>query len=62
MLAQSIALVLDEPAPGAAFIAAEGASVSVWSYLYGDGAADVVKRDEPGWAKWLADHAPGQEA
>lgn len=62
MLAQSIALVLDEPAPGAAFIAAEGASVSVWSYLYGDGAADVVKRDEPRWAKWLADHAPGQEA
>lgn len=55
--AQRIALLLDEPAPGTAFIAVEGCGVSVWSYLYGEGAGDIVKREESRWAKWLDEHA-----
>jgi uncharacterized protein YndB with AHSA1/START domain len=53
-----LALVLDEPAPGTAILAAEGmgehCSVSVWSYLYGDEGAAAAARDEPRWRAWLA--------
>jgi uncharacterized protein YndB with AHSA1/START domain len=53
-----LALVLDEPARGTAFVAAEGGGeqvgVSVWSYLYGDDRDTVVARDEPRWNAWLA--------
>lgn len=53
-----LALLLDEPAPGTAFIAVEGMGdqfgVSIWSYLYGPGAAEIVTRDEPRWREWLA--------
>lgn len=52
-----LAVLLDDPAEGTAFLAAEqvgeGVSVSVWSYLYGDDAAAVVERDEPRWQAWL---------
>ncbi len=52
-----ITLLLDEPAPGTALIAAEAmgdaVQVSVWSYLYGAGAATAVERDEPRWQAWL---------
>lgn len=50
-------LVLDEPAPGTAFLAVEGggeqAAVSVYQYLYGatSPAADTTRA----WTTWLAD-------
>jgi uncharacterized protein YndB with AHSA1/START domain len=54
-----ISLVLDEPAAGTAFIAAEGrgaqVEVSVWTYLYGDDGAEASRRDEPRWREWLTD-------
>jgi uncharacterized protein YndB with AHSA1/START domain len=56
-----LALLLDEPAPGTAFVAAEHAGgqvgVSVWSYVYGDERDEIVRRDEPRWHSWLAEHA-----
>jgi uncharacterized protein YndB with AHSA1/START domain len=55
-----LALLVDEPAQGTAFIAAEGAGdevgVSIWSYLYGDAGAAAARRDEPRWIAWLAEH------
>ncbi len=55
------ALLLDEPAPGTAFLAAEGplgdentATVSVWAYLYGPDRNSLAERDEPQWTSWLA--------
>lgn len=54
-----LALVVDQPAPGTAFVAVEGTgdevSVSVWSYLYGVDGAAAAQRDEPRWAQWLSD-------
>lgn len=53
----AIALLLDAPAPGTAFLAVEGdheCGVSIWSYLYGPQAAAIVARDKPRWADWLA--------
>ncbi|HEX3089104.1 MAG TPA: SRPBCC domain-containing protein, partial [Ilumatobacteraceae bacterium] len=56
-----LALAVEEPAPGTAIVAVEGngdqVSVSIWSYLYGADGAVAAKRDEPRWAKWLADRA-----
>lgn len=56
-----LALVVDEPAPGTAFLAAEGVGdqvgVSIWTYLYGPDGAAAATRDEPRWAAWLADRA-----
>jgi uncharacterized protein YndB with AHSA1/START domain len=56
-----LALFVDEPAPGTAFLAAEEAGeqigVSVWSYLYGPEGAAAAARDEPLWTKWLTDRA-----
>lgn len=52
-----LALLLDQPAEGTAFIAAETVNnqtgVSVWSYLYGPDGADIAARDEPRWQSWL---------
>ncbi len=52
-----IALLLDQPAPGTAFIAAEGGGdqvgVSIWSYLYGDAGAKAAATDGPRWQEWL---------
>ncbi len=52
-----ISLVVDDPAPGTALIAAEAtgntAQVSVWSYLYGTEARTAIERDEPLWQSWL---------
>jgi len=54
----AIALLLDAPAPGTAFVAAEGSdaggTVSVWSYVYGPDAPSIVERDKARWAEWLA--------
>lgn len=52
-----LSLLVDEPAPGTALLAAEGdgerVGVSVWLYLYGPEAEAVVARDEPAWRAWL---------
>jgi len=57
----AMALLLDAPAPGTAFIAAEahgeGCGISVWSYLYGPEARDLVARDLPRWQAWLGEFA-----
>jgi hypothetical protein len=56
-----LALVVDQPAPGTAILAAEGngdqVSVSIWSYLYGADGAAAAARDEPRWARWLSARA-----
>ena len=52
-----ITLLVDQPAPGVAFIASEGMgdqfSASIWSYLYGDSGAAAAARDAPRWQSWL---------
>ena len=52
-----LALIVDQPAPGTAFIAAEGhgdqTGVSIWSYLYGAEGAAAVARDTARWQAWL---------
>ena len=56
-----VALVLDRPAPGTAFLAVEGdgehVTVSIWSYLYGPDGAAAAERDDPRWRQWLAERA-----
>ncbi|HEU5485108.1 MAG TPA: SRPBCC domain-containing protein [Microlunatus sp.] len=55
-----VALLLDRPAAGTAFLACEAmgeqCGVSVWQYLYGDDVADLIRRDEPRWNAWLQQH------
>ena len=55
----SYRLVLDPPAQGTAFVAAEGRGeqimLSVWRYLYGDQPVD-----DP-WTSWLAERFPAPE-
>lgn len=55
---QRLALVVDDPAPGTAFLAVEAmggqAAVSLWSYLYGPEGRAAAERDEPRWIDWLA--------
>lgn len=57
-----VALLVDRPAPGTAFLAVEGdgeaVTVSIWSYLYGPEGATAANRDDPQWRKWLTDRAP----
>lgn len=52
-----VTLLVDRPAPGTAFVAAESmgdvAQVSVWSYLYGSEAEGAIERDELRWQAWL---------
>jgi hypothetical protein len=52
-----LAFVVDDPAPGTGFLAAEGKgaelAVSLWLSLYGDGAAEIVERDAPRWQAWV---------
>ncbi|MEQ8839573.1 MAG: SRPBCC domain-containing protein [Acidimicrobiales bacterium] len=52
-----VSLVVDSPAPGTAFIAAEGRGdgieVSVWRYLYGEPGAAAIEHDELAWREWL---------
>jgi hypothetical protein len=53
-----MSLLLDEPAPGTAFLAAEGdgdqVGVSVWLYLYGPDAPAVAAREQAAWSELLA--------
>lgn len=57
-----LALLLDEPSSGTAFLAVEGrhapCSVSVWAYLYGDERDRLAEEVTLAWAEWLAAHAP----
>ncbi|MFT7600864.1 MAG: hypothetical protein ACI8TP_003812 [Acidimicrobiales bacterium] len=52
-----VTLLVDNPVPGTALIAAEAigevVQVSVWSYLYGTDADAAIERDEPRWQSWL---------
>lgn len=53
-----VALVLDDPAPGTAFVAVESGDacgISIWAYLYGPDAKAVVARDKPRWQDWLTE-------
>ena len=62
--AHRLALVLDEPAPGTAIVAAEGGSgacgISVWAYLYGDDREALAGRFYEAWTQWLGAHAPAE--
>lgn len=53
-----LALSLDQPAEGTAFLAAETVGgqtgVSVWAYLYGTNGSTIAARDEPRWQAWLS--------
>ena len=56
-----VALLVDRPAPGTAFLAVEGdgehVTVSIWSYLYGPEGAAAAARDDPRWRQWLTARA-----
>ena len=56
-----MALLVDEPAEGTAFLAVEGAgdqmTVSVWMYLYGADGRAAATHDEPRWQPWLNERA-----
>ena len=56
-----IALLLDRPVRGTAFVAVEGsgdqAGVSIWSYLYGAAGTAAAERDAPLWQQWLTERA-----
>ena len=58
-----LALLVERPAPGTAFLAVEGAGevagVSIWTYLYGPDGAAAAERDAPLWQRWLDERAPG---
>ena len=55
-------LLLDEPAPGAAFLNANPmgsqAFVAISFYMYGERAAATAARDEPLWHAWMTQHFP----
>lgn len=56
-----LALLIDEPAPGTAFVAAEGGTptaLSVWAYLYGDSRDELAAEFTTTWQRWLDTHAP----
>jgi uncharacterized protein YndB with AHSA1/START domain len=62
-----LTLLLEKPAPGVAFAAAEPAAdgsayASVYLYLFGDGAAEAAARDDPAWRAWFQRHFPAPEA
>ena len=60
-----ITLLVDEPAPGTAFLTSEDGGgftmVSVWLYLYGPEGATAAERDDPRWRAWLAEQAPATD-
>ena len=59
---RQLLLRLDEPAPGIAHLIAHemGGQVmlAIHFYLYGDGAPDVIARDEPLWRAWMNERFP----
>lgn len=52
-----VALLVDEPCPGTAFLAVENAGTlvqpSVWCYFYGADGEVAAERDFPRWQQWL---------
>jgi uncharacterized protein YndB with AHSA1/START domain len=56
-----LSVLIDEPAPGTAFLAAEGdgdqVGVSVWLYVYGPDAPEVAAREQSRWQEWLGARA-----
>jgi uncharacterized protein YndB with AHSA1/START domain len=62
---RELMLLLDEPAPGAAFVFAFDylgqVYTTVHAYLFGDEAPAVAARDEPRWRAWMEDHFPSAE-
>ena len=56
-----IALLVDDPAPGTAFLTSEDGGgftmISVWLYLYGPDGATAARRDDTRWRAWLDAHA-----
>lgn len=58
----SVIIRLDEPAPGiatfASFVCGGPTQVQINAWLYGDGGAELAKRDEPAWQKWLGERLP----
>jgi uncharacterized protein YndB with AHSA1/START domain len=62
-----LTLLLEKPAPGVAFVVAEpapdgGAHVSLYAYLFGEGAAEVAATEEPAVRDWMQRHFPPPEA
>jgi uncharacterized protein YndB with AHSA1/START domain len=61
-----IILHLEKPAPGVGMFYAMPCGGPVWAgisfYLFGEGAADVVTRDQPLWRAWLDAHFPAAAA
>lgn len=62
-----LTLLLERPARGIAFVVSEpagggSAHASVYTYLFGDGAAEAAARDEPAWRAWMQRHFPMAEA
>lgn len=59
---RSLALLLDEPARGTGLLAAEGegqsCAVSVWAYLYGEGAEAKAAQHTDAWTAWLNRREP----
>lgn len=57
-----VALLLEQPAPGTAFVTAEDygehVGVSIWSYLYGNTGLEATERDGPLWQHWLNGRGP----
>ncbi len=57
-----VALLLDEPAPGTAFVAAEGhgttCALSVWAYLYGEDRDRLAAELTSAWQGWLDARTP----
>ena len=62
---RELMLLLDEPAPGAAFVFAfeylDQVYASVHAYLFGPEAPAVAARDEPEWRTWMEGHFPSIE-
>lgn len=56
-----LAVVLDQPTPGTAILAAEGygekINMSVWTYLYGPGSTAMAANDYEVWGAWLSARA-----
>ena len=62
-----LTLLLEKPAPGVGFVVAEPAPdgtayVSVYTYLFGAGAAEAAAGEEPATRAWMQRHFPIAEA
>lgn len=58
-----VTLLLDQPTPGTALVAAEGmgdqVQASVWAYLYGPDGPQLASDCERGWMQWLQARSAG---